>query len=90
MELVHTMHPTDFYSANPMKNITLSADEKLIKAAREIAKHKQTTLNAEFQRWIENYVSRRNRVNNYLKLMDELAYVSTDGRSFSRDEMNEG
>ena len=72
-----------------MKNVTLSADEKLIEAAREKAKQEHTTLNAEFRRWIENYVSRRNRVDNFLRLMDELAYVSTEGKKFTREEMNE-
>jgi len=37
----------------PMKNITLSADESLIKAARERAMEENTTLNAQFRLWLE-------------------------------------
>lgn len=39
-----------------MKNITLSADDKLIEAARERARAEQTTLNEQFRRWLANYV----------------------------------
>ena len=37
-----------------MRNITLSADEKLIEAAREKARARYTTLNEEFRRWLED------------------------------------
>ncbi|MDZ7728611.1 MAG: hypothetical protein U5Q44_10705 [Dehalococcoidia bacterium] len=35
-----------------MKNITLSADENLIEAARERARRENTTLNEQFRRWL--------------------------------------
>jgi hypothetical protein len=35
-----------------MKNITLSADEKLIEAARARAQAEQTSLNEQFRRWL--------------------------------------
>ena len=38
-----------------MRNITLSADAGLIDAARERASSENTTLNAEFRRWLEEY-----------------------------------
>ena len=41
-----------------MKNITLSADDKLIDAARARASAKNTTLDAEFRIWLEDYVDR--------------------------------
>jgi cell division protein FtsL len=76
-----------------MKNITLSADERLIEAARREAQHRRTTLNAEFRRWLEQYASGSDsgeqRVRNYRILMSELASVSTGGVGFSRDELNE-
>ena len=76
-----------------MKNITLSADERLIEAARREAQHRRTTLNAEFRRWLEQYASGsdsgKQRVRNYRILMSELASVSTGGVGFSRDELNE-
>ena len=40
-----------------MKNITLSADDKLIEAARSRARSEQTTLNEQFRRWLAEYVS---------------------------------
>lgn len=38
-----------------MKNITFSADESLIEAARERAKRENTTLNAQFRLWLIEY-----------------------------------
>ena len=76
-----------------MKNITLSADERLIEAARRQAQQRHTTLNAEFRRWLEQYAtgddSAEKRVQNYRSMMDELAGVSSGGRAFTRDELNE-
>ncbi len=42
-----------------MKNITLSADENLIESARQRAASEQTTLNAKFREWLEDYVQRQ-------------------------------
>ena len=39
-----------------LKNITLSAEEHLIRAAREKAQHEHTTLNAAFRQWLVRYV----------------------------------
>ena len=72
-----------------MRNITLSADECLIEAARKKAQEEHTTLNAEFRLWLEAYVSRHKRSEAYRHLMDELQDVSSGGRVFTRDEMNE-
>lgn len=38
-----------------MKNITLSADENLIAAARDMAANEGTTLNARFREWLESH-----------------------------------
>jgi hypothetical protein len=72
-----------------MRNITLSADERLIETARKKAQKEHTTLNAEFRRWLETYVSRQKRGEAYRHLMEELADVSSGGRVFTRNEMNE-
>ena len=72
-----------------MKNITLSAEEKLIRAARARAEREQTTLNAEFRRWLQSYAERRNRLDDYRSLMTELRGTLVVGRKLSRDEMNE-
>lgn len=73
-----------------MKNITLSADEKLIEAARERARSEHTTLNAEFRRWLADYAQRQRRAEEAMAVVKELRnYISTGGRKFTRDEMNE-
>jgi hypothetical protein len=36
-----------------LKNITLSADEELIRKAREKAQKEHTTLNASFRQWLK-------------------------------------
>jgi len=72
-----------------MRNITLSADERLIEAAREEARRRKTTLNAEFRVWLEQYARNQQgerRVKDYRRFM-ETTEVSA-GRRFSRDEMN--
>ena len=72
-----------------MKNITLSADERLIEAARARAHEEHTTLNAEFRQWLEQYARRRDRLAGYRKVMEELRGKVDLGRKFSREEMNE-
>ena len=70
-----------------LKNITLSADEKLIKKAREKAQREHTTLNENFRRWLKRYVMPDNTFN-YENLMTNLNYANS-GRKFTRDELNE-
>jgi hypothetical protein len=71
-----------------LKNITLSADENLIKKAREKARQEHTTLNNNFRRWLKRYVISGTNNSNYDDLMNNLNYVNP-GRKFSRDELNE-
>ncbi|MDE2923815.1 MAG: hypothetical protein OYL92_07375 [Acidobacteriota bacterium] len=73
-----------------MRNITLSADENLIDAAREEARRRRTTLNAEFRVWLGQYARKQQgerRVKDYRRFMEATTEVSA-GRRFSRDEMN--
>ena len=73
-----------------MKNITLSADDKLIEAARERARAEQTTLNEQFRRWLADYVRQTHQTESAMALIEELrGQVRTGGRKFTRDEMNE-
>lgn len=73
-----------------MKNITLSADENLIAAARDVAANEGTTLNARFREWLEDYVQRKRRADEAMEFIRELrTRVRTGGRKFTRDEMNE-
>ena len=71
-----------------LKNITFSAEEDLIRKARERATAEKTTLNDEFRRWLEKYAERPETAKAFAFLMEHFAYVQP-GRSFSRDEMNE-
>jgi hypothetical protein len=73
-----------------MKNITLSADEGLIEAARARAREERTTLNEQFRRWLEEYAGRRQRAERAMTALDEIRrYAYHDGAKFTRDEMNE-
>lgn len=73
-----------------MKNITLSADDKLIEAAREWARAEQTTLNEQFRRWLTDYVQQEHQTGSAMALIEELrGQLRTGGRKFTRDEMNE-
>ena len=71
-----------------LQNITLSAKKALIEKARRRAKTQNTTLNAEFRRWLEQYVESPQTVEDLTALMDRLSYAKT-GKSFTRDELNE-
>ncbi len=71
-----------------LKNITLSADEGLLRKAREKAAREKKSLNAVFREWIKRYVGLESSSNNYQVLMEKLIYVKA-GSKFSRQEMNE-
>jgi len=75
--------------ATLMKNITLSADEKLIEAARARARAEHTTLNEQFRQWLETYARQRGRMQQYDAVVEELRGRVRVGRKLSRDEMNE-
>jgi hypothetical protein len=73
-----------------IKNITLSADERLIEAARERARAEHTTLNEQFRRWLADYVRREQQAERAMAVVRELrGQVRTGGRKFTREEMNE-
>jgi hypothetical protein len=77
-----------------LKNITLSAEERHIAAARKRASEQNTTLNAEFRKWLESYARDREegeeRVRAYRELMERIEKSgASGGRKFTRDEMNE-
>lgn len=73
-----------------MKNITLSADAQLIEAARARAAAEHTTLNEQFRLWLTAYARRRQQVDAAMEAIHGLQQsLTTEGRKFSRDEMNE-
>ena len=71
-----------------LQNITLSAEKALIESARQRAETNHTTLNAEFRRWLEQYVEVPQSVGELADLMDRLDYARS-GKTFTRDELNE-
>ncbi len=70
-----------------MKNITLSAEERLIAQARERAQRERKTLNMVFREWLASYVGKGARTSRYRDLTRKLKHVSA-GRRFSREELN--
>ena len=72
-----------------MRNITLSADEGLIADARRRAAAENTTLNAKFRLWLEEYVGRERQAAKALETMRELQGKLRIGRKLTREEMNE-
>lgn len=72
-----------------MKNITLSAEEDLIEAARARTHAEQTTLDEQFRIWLQDYARKQARMADYERLMHELRGKVRIGRKLSRDELNE-
>lgn len=71
------------------KNITFSAEASLIEEAREAARADNSTLNEQFRLWLESY-ARKRRATKAMQTIAELqGKYSTDGRKFTREEMNE-
>lgn len=70
-----------------MKNISLSADEGLIKQARVVARARNTTLNAAFREWLERYAAQA-AAPAVDALMTRLRRVRSAG-PYTRDQMNE-
>ena len=71
-----------------LKNITLSAEDLIIKKAREKARKEQKTLNELFREWMKSYISGSNPVGDFEEFMKHVDYANA-GRKFSREEMNE-
>ncbi len=72
-----------------MKNITLSADESLIEAARRRASQERTTLNAQFRSWLESYAQSEWQAEQAMNVIRELQGKLRVDRKLTREEMNE-
>ncbi len=70
-----------------MKNITFSADDRLIEEAREEARRRKTTLNALFRDWLAELAAREERREMINKIMEEADQYDAGG-PFTRNEMN--
>ena len=71
-----------------MRNITLSAADSLIDAARQKAREQHKTLNQAFREWLEDY-TRCDDSRAVESLYERLKYVDLSGPKMSRDQMNE-
>lgn len=72
-----------------MRNITFSAEEELIAAAREQAVAENSTLNEQFRLWLEGYAAKRRAVR-AVEIMNRISsYASSGGKTFSREERND-
>ena len=72
-----------------MKNIILSADESLIEAARRRAAAEQTTLNAQFNLWLADYVGGERQAARAMRTARELQGKLRVGRKLTREDFNE-
>jgi len=72
-----------------MKNITLSAEEHLIDAARQRVAAEHTTLNEQFCRWLSEYARKQEQLRRYDETIEALRGKLTVGRKLTWDEMNE-
>jgi hypothetical protein len=78
----------NLWSQAMLKNITLSAEERLIQRARERAERENTTLNEEFRRWLAQYAEKPRNTADFSALMSHLEYAQP-GKTFLRAELNE-
>lgn len=72
-----------------MKNITLSADDVLIEAARARARAEHTTLNEAFRRWLAAYAQPDSHLQRFEAAMAQVRGPLKMGRKLSRDAVNE-
>jgi hypothetical protein len=72
-----------------VRNITLSADENLIEAARQRAAAQHTTLNAQFRLWLADYVGRNRQAAQAMRTVRDLRGKLRVGRKLTREDMNE-
>jgi hypothetical protein len=70
------------------KNVTLSAENQLIRRARERASREKRSLNDAFREWLRSYAGREAGGHRFRVLMEETSYARAGGR-FSRCERGE-
>ena len=70
-----------------LRNVTFSAEERLLEAARRKAVRERRSLNEAFREWLRRYVE-DNAGERFDRIMNRLRYVRS-GRKFTRAELNE-
>ena len=80
------MYTALVYTCN-VKNVTLSAEDRLLERARALARERSTTLNRMFREWLTDLTADRSRRGRYQELMRRLDGARSGG-PFTRDELN--
>jgi hypothetical protein len=70
-----------------VKKVTLSADERLLERARDVARSQSTTWNQLFRVWLAEMTAEKARKHRYDDLMRRLGQARSGGR-LSRDDLN--
>lgn len=70
-----------------IKNITLSAEERMIESARLKAQREGRSLNEVFREWLGHYTGQEKR-STVKEILDRVGRREVGG-PFTRDEMNE-
>ena len=78
---------TSVVYTEPMKNVTMSVDERVLERARELARQRSTTLNQMFRDWLTELTAGRPRKDRYEELMRRLGRARSGGAQ-TRDDMN--
>jgi predicted transcriptional regulator len=73
--------------SSPMKKLTFSADDDIVRKARLIARARHTTLNSAFRVWLTQFATSDESTMSFDCLMEKLRYVNA-GQHFTRDELN--
>jgi hypothetical protein len=71
-----------------LRNVTFSAEERLLEAARRKAVRERRSLNEAFREWLRRYVEKDNAGERFDRIMNRLRYVRA-GKKFTRAELNE-
>ena len=85
---MYTVVYTNVYTSimAKLKNITFSADEDLIEAARKGAAEQGTTLNEQFREWLANYTKRQKAIESLRRAQE--ASKGVEWPILSREERN--
>lgn len=72
-----------------LKIISFSADEKIIRLAKEKALHEKKSLDIVFRELLSRYVGGKEKAQDYRLLMKKLSHVRVGKKHFSREKINE-
>ncbi len=70
-----------------LTDVTVSAENLLIKKAEEKAHKENKTLNSLFNEWLSQYIQNSNPADEFEEFMARAKYANP-GKRFSREEMN--